>query len=284
MSFKMPFGLEALAKAKKAASKKKSHSSAIEPSINPVPSKSIASSKAIEGGGSSKKLRVDFDEEEENISVIIPKNTCVYSNPLSIEGYVKALLCPRDETRLKEMGSVESSNDLVSRAYRMLSNAIHIHRDHQCLRRENCDLRKSNTELRSSLTKVDERLKASKELNEELKRQLKDKESELVKEKKNSSDLCARLEDIAVKAIWKARKELLTEFTEGKSKDWKVDEELELYIGMFEDEAGPTDGGSIGPGLGTSVPQDEDGGNQIVGHVAGDIVEHQSIVDSEVTQ
>ncbi|XP_062097938.1 uncharacterized protein LOC133803825 [Humulus lupulus] len=200
MSFKMPFGLDALAKAKKAASKKKGHLSAVEPSINLVPSKSTVPSKVIEGG-SSKKPRVDFDEEEENISVIIPKNTCVYSNPLSIEGYVEALLCPRDETRLKEMGSVESSNDLVSGAYRMLSNAIHIRRDHQRLGRENCDLRKSNTELRSSLTKVDERLKASKELNEELKRQLKDKVSELVKEKKNSNDLCAQLEDIEVKAM-----------------------------------------------------------------------------------
>ncbi|XP_062076171.1 uncharacterized protein LOC133780447 [Humulus lupulus] len=261
MSFTMPSGPDALEKAKKAASKKKCHSLAVEPSINPVPSKSTAPSKAIDGGGSSKKPRVDFDEEEENISVIIPKNTCVYSNPLSIEGYVEALLCPRDETHLKEMGSIESSNDLVSGAYRMLSNVIDIRRDHQRLARENRDLRKSNTKLRSGLTKVDERLKASKELNEDLKRQLKDKESELVKEKKNSNDLCAQLEDIAVKPMWKARKELLTEFKEGKSKDWKVDEELELYVGMFEDEAGLVDGGSIGPRFCMGFPQDEDGGN-----------------------
>ncbi|XP_062079551.1 uncharacterized protein LOC133784019 [Humulus lupulus] len=182
------------------------------------------------------------------------------------------------------MGSVESSNDLVSGAYRMLSNAIHIRRDHQRLGRENRDLKKFNTELRSGLTKVDEMLKESKELNEELKRQLKDKESELVKEKKNSNDLCAQLEDIAVKAMWKARKELLTEFKEGKSKDWKVDEELELNVGMFEDEAGPVDGGSIGPRFCTVIPQDEDEGNQIVGHAIKDIVEHQFIVDFEVTQ
>ncbi|XP_062104646.1 uncharacterized protein LOC133815889 [Humulus lupulus] len=253
MSFKMPSGTDALAKAKKAVSKKKSHSLAVEPSINPMPSRSIVPSKVIEEG-SSKKPKVDFDEEE-NISVIIPKSTCLYSNPLSIEGYVEALLYPRDETRFKEMGSIESSNDL------MLSKAIHIYRDHQCLGRENRDIKKSNTELRSGLTKVDEMLKASKELNEEFKRQLKDKESELVKEKKNSNDLCAQWEDIAVKAMWKARKELLTEFKEGKSKDWKVDEELELYVGMFEDEAGPADEGSIGPRFCTGIPQDEDGGN-----------------------